>query len=153
MLEGKLTDKTYFRSATRHSSSRSGETDQGPSQGLPTQALALLNLPKQMHLSITDNLTTDLLNEHLIKGYLVPSEAKTIPPLQLRRTLDQYFYTHLKSTSQRDSDQVVYRYTKGAFQPKIFMVDQLWLWIFDDGNTFTQILPNALANISPQKQS
>jgi hypothetical protein len=98
------------------------------------QSQALVKRPVPIPETGTGYLTTDLLNENLIKGYLVSGEDKAIPPLQLRRTLDQYFYNHLKSTSQRDSDQVVYRHTKMAFEPKIFMVDQLWLWIFDDGN-------------------
>lgn len=50
----------------------------------------------------------DLLNEHLIKGYLTP-RPKELPPLQIRRTRDQYFYTHIERIVQRDSDQVVYR--------------------------------------------
>ena len=92
---------------------------------------AMVRKPKTMSHESIGYMTTDLLNEHLIKGYLVSSNDQAIPPLQLRRTLDQYFYTHLKSTSQRDSDQVVYRHTKLAFEPKIFMVDQIWLWILD----------------------
>jgi hypothetical protein len=153
MLEGKWTDKTYVRSATRHSSTRSGEKDQGPSRGLRAQALALLNLPKQEHLSITDNLTTDLLNEYLIKGYLVPPESKTIPPLQLRRTLDQYFYTHLKSTSQRDSDQVV---SDIPSEP----TNQKFSWSISYGYGYSMmVIPSLrspttlIANIYPQKQS
>jgi hypothetical protein len=114
-----------------------------------TQELA--TRPTTMSRKGIDYMTTDLLNEHLIKGYLVSSNDQAIPPLQLRRTLDQYFYTHLKSTSQRDSDQVVYRHTKLAFEPKIFMVDQIWLWIFDDGK-LSHRLPQDMrfrANIYP----
>jgi hypothetical protein len=74
------------------------------------------------------------LNEHLIKGYLYVPKPGEIPPLQLRRTLDQYFYTHLSNTDQRDRDQVVWRYTRDAgVEPKIFMVDQVWLWVLDKG--------------------
>ena len=73
------------------------------------------------------------LDEHLIKGYLWPNKPGEIPPLQLRRTLDQYYYTHLATTLDRDSDQVVYRYTSRTGEPKMFMVDQLWLWILNDG--------------------
>jgi len=64
-------------------------------------------------------------------GIFYPGE---IPALQPRRTLDQYFYTHLESTSLRDSDQVVYRYTTGTSEAKIFMVDQLWMWILNEGD-------------------
>ncbi|EPE36603.1 Ankyrin repeat-containing protein [Glarea lozoyensis ATCC 20868] len=82
-------------------------------------------------------------NEHLIKGYLQSSRPGDAPPLQLRRTLDQYFYTHLESTSNRDSDQVVYRYTndeRKQMEPKIFMVDQLWIWILN-GDTVISCCP------------
>jgi hypothetical protein len=73
------------------------------------------------------------LDEDLIMGYLFPTNLGEIPPLQPRRTLDQYFYTHLESTSHRDADQVVYRYTVGTTEAKIFMVDQLWMWILNEG--------------------
>ncbi|TVY16365.1 Ankyrin repeat domain-containing protein [Lachnellula arida] len=71
-------------------------------------------------------------DKDLIMGYLFPTKPGETPPLQPRRTLDQYFYTHLESTSQRDADQVVYRYTRRTTsEAKIFMVDQLWLWILN----------------------
>jgi hypothetical protein len=67
-------------------------------------------------------------DEMLIQAYLNSS-----PPLHTRRTLDQFFY-HGIDTSDRDRDQVVYRYCKRAkLEPKIFMVDQLWLWILGKG--------------------
>jgi hypothetical protein len=78
-------------------------------------------------------MSVDDLNNHLIKGYLYRSVNGKLPPLQPRRTLDEYFYTHLESTLERDQDQVVYRYTESSPQPKIFMVDQLWLWILNEG--------------------
>ncbi|OAQ78569.1 ankyrin repeat containing protein [Purpureocillium lilacinum] len=73
------------------------------------------------------------LHDLLLKGYL-KSALGDVPPLQARRTLDQYFYTHLGSTAKRDVDQVVLRYTSkyAGVEPKIFMVDQLWLWLLDD---------------------
>lgn len=76
-----------------------------------------------------------ILHKLLIRGYLKSGAADETPPLQLRRTLDHYFYSHLPSTSKRDSDQVVLRYTNKFvnMEPKIFMVDQLWLWVLDDG--------------------
>ena len=60
----------------------------------------------------------------LIHGYLQSTHN-----LQIRRTLDQFYY-HAIDTADRDEDQVVWRYTgnKGMVQ-KLFMVDQLWLWI------------------------
>ncbi|KAJ5184445.1 Mg2+ transporter protein CorA-like/Zinc transport protein ZntB [Penicillium cf. griseofulvum] len=52
--------------------------------------------------------------------------------LHVRRTLDQFFYPNI-DTKSRDQDQVVYRYqTKSpgmGVEPKIFMVDQLWMWV------------------------
>lgn len=48
-------------------------------------------------------------DEILIKAYSSPSIPGQMPPLQLRRTLDQYFYTDLSNTHQRDTDQVVLR--------------------------------------------
>ncbi|KAI5860619.1 ankyrin repeat and protein kinase domain-containing protein 1 [Durotheca rogersii] len=72
-------------------------------------------------LSPPENLTRDAL---LVNAYL-----KSTPPLHPRRTLDQFFY-HGIDTSARDEDQVVYRYCKRHdVEPKVFMVDQLWLWI------------------------
>ncbi|KAL2386345.1 hypothetical protein RJZ90_000741 [Blastomyces dermatitidis] len=71
-------------------------------------------------------------DEHLVKGYLSPLNPAD-SPLHLRRTLDQYFYTHLTNTTARDDGQVVYRYIRdNSAEPKIFMVDQLWLWILND---------------------
>src|SRR5947207_10219233 len=53
-------------------------------------------------------------------------------PLHIRRTLDQFYYTHTADTNQRDSDQVVSKYgtepdKKG--ERVMLVVDQLWLWI------------------------
>ncbi|KAI1765767.1 hypothetical protein GGR53DRAFT_488981 [Hypoxylon sp. FL1150] len=60
---------------------------------------------------------------------IVNAYLKSNPPLHPRRTLDQFFY-HGIDTSARDTDQVVYRYCKeNNDEPKVFMVDQLWLWI------------------------
>ncbi|KAL1891947.1 hypothetical protein Sste5346_007291 [Sporothrix stenoceras] len=60
----------------------------------------------------------------LTKGYICNT-----PPLHPRRTLDQFFY-HGIDTSIRDTDQVVYRYCKRHdIEKKVFMVDQLWLWV------------------------
>ncbi|KAF7942434.1 hypothetical protein EAE99_000484 [Botrytis elliptica] len=76
-------------------------------------------------------------DECLINGYLPLGISERIPSIQVRRTLDQYFYTHLEisenvSHSTRDNDQIVYRFTKNSSDPKMFMVDQLWLWIIND---------------------
>ncbi|KAH6955850.1 hypothetical protein BKA56DRAFT_231914 [Ilyonectria sp. MPI-CAGE-AT-0026] len=75
-----------------------------------------------------------ILHKMLIQGYLKSGAGGEVPPLQIRRTLDHYFYSHLDNTSKRDSDQVVQRYTSKIMdmEPKMFMVDQLWLWILDN---------------------
>ena len=66
-------------------------------------------------------------DEMLIHAYLHSTHN-----LQIRRTLDQFYY-HAISTDDRDVDQVIYRYTKNkGREVKIFMVDQLWLWILND---------------------
>ncbi|KAL2063543.1 hypothetical protein VTL71DRAFT_5348 [Oculimacula yallundae] len=89
----------------------------------------------------------DYPDKDLIMGYLFPTNPGEIHPLQPRRTLDQYFYTHLESTSQRDADQVVYRYTAESKEPKIFMVDQLWLWILNEGKQTVDIFTSKLTRI------
>ncbi|KAJ5161779.1 hypothetical protein N7492_007171 [Penicillium capsulatum] len=70
-------------------------------------------------------------DEMLLDAHLSSSTTS----LHVRRTLDQFFYPNI-DTQSRDQDQVVYRYqTKGpgrdgpGTDPKIFMVDQLWMWI------------------------
>ncbi|KAJ5614506.1 hypothetical protein N7528_008160 [Penicillium herquei] len=70
-------------------------------------------------------------DEMLIEAHISSSTTS----LHVRRTLDQFFYPNI-DTQSRDQDQVVYRYqTKGpgrdglVTDPKIFMVDQLWVWI------------------------
>ncbi|KAK5636449.1 hypothetical protein RRF57_012161 [Xylaria bambusicola] len=64
----------------------------------------------------------------LIEAYL-----NHTPPLHPRRTLDQFFY-HGIDTSARDTDQVVYRFCKRyGIEEKVFMVDQLWLWVIGKG--------------------
>ena len=69
-------------------------------------------------------------DECLIRGYLHHSTD-----LHLRRTLDQFRHHSIK-TDKRDNDQVVYRHHKkhgslpAKHDPGIFMVDQMWVWIF-----------------------
>ena len=81
-------------------------------------------------------------DEMLIRAHL---SASTVS-LHVRRTLDQSFY-HNIDTESRDQDQVVYRYqTKGKAldecDPKIVMVDQLWMWILG---------PNLIITAFPQR--
>jgi hypothetical protein len=66
--------------------------------------------------------------------YQILKKDKVID-LHVPRTLDESYYKALECTRDRDSDQVVYRYTenkakKSGNQSKvhILMVNQLWLW-------------------------
>ncbi|KAF2212204.1 hypothetical protein CERZMDRAFT_59120 [Cercospora zeae-maydis SCOH1-5] len=68
-------------------------------------------------------------DEVLLRAHL----SKSASFLHVRRTLDQFFY-HNIDTTYRDCDQVVYRFQEKHYKnleggPKIFMVDQLWMWI------------------------
>ncbi|KAL1962384.1 hypothetical protein VTN77DRAFT_9723 [Rasamsonia byssochlamydoides] len=76
-------------------------------------------------------LTKPTRDELLIRAHLMSSTTS----LHIRRTLDQFFYPNI-DTEIRDQDQVVYRYqtrlqdqNRPWKEPKIFMVDQLWMWI------------------------
>ena len=73
------------------------------------------------------------------------------PPMHPRRTLDQYYFSTLKDTTARDKDQVVYRGTRtrtlendDSHEPRIVMVDQLWLWILDDSMFCKALTPRYL---------
>ncbi len=59
-------------------------------------------------------------------------------PLHVRRTLDQSYYNTLESTEARDVDQIPYKYFRKNFNKSpmhpVLMVDQLWLWVLEDGN-------------------
>lgn len=52
-----------------------------------------------------------------------------------RRTLDQFYYSHMENTEARDEDQVVTRRTRDGspYEGTLIMVDQLWLhfWIVE----------------------
>jgi len=51
-------------------------------------------------------------------------------PLHLRRTLDQFYYSHGDNTRDRDYDQVVAKYGPLPKPHRVIVtVDQLWLWI------------------------
>ncbi|KKK18050.1 hypothetical protein ARAM_000740 [Aspergillus rambellii] len=80
-------------------------------------------------------------DEMLLRAHLASSSSTS---LHIRRTLDQFFYPNI-DTKSRDQDQVVYRYqtTRGrSGNPKIFMVDQLWMWILG---------PNLIVTSFPQR--
>lgn len=74
--------------------------------------------------ALPDNASRDELLVHAYQNSLHP-----------RRTLDQFFY-HGIDTDQRDSDQVVWRYCqkyRNYEETKLFMVDQLWMWVLGGG--------------------
>ncbi|KAI0485681.1 hypothetical protein F4859DRAFT_528642 [Xylaria cf. heliscus] len=73
-------------------------------------------------------------------------------PLHLRRTLDQFTYYMLENTKARDNDQVMLKWAKNHKHPSsperlnedapILMVDQLWLWVLEDGHTVISSVPD-----------
>jgi hypothetical protein len=75
----------------------------------------------------------------LMKHYLHLDKSN---PLHIRRTFDQYCYYTLKSTADRDSDQLLSRVKPDNFGSHLplLMVDQLWLWILSDGKYLTAIM-------------
>lgn len=68
----------------------------------------------------------DLPDVCLIQAYLKDSKG-----LHVRRTLDQSHYSMLPSTEDRDVDQILIKHGKDKTSPKVVMVDQLWLWMFE----------------------
>ncbi len=76
----------------------------------------------------------------LLSGYL---DSKQVKPVHCRRTLDQFSYYMLNSTEARDKGQVSYRWARDpkvcahAKNRPIVMVDQLWLWAFQDGTVIS----------------
>lgn len=78
---------------------------------------------------------TQIRDELLIRAYHPSSSGA----LHVRRTLDQFLYPNI-DTQSRDQDQVVFRYQirEGAVsEPKIYMVDQLWLWVLGNDLVIT----------------
>ena len=82
------------------SQSRTEDPSRG---GGPTSEQPLRSEPRKPRIPLGQ------LDEILMKAYSLPNNLGQVPPLQLRRTLDQYFYTDLLSTYERDNDQVVLR--------------------------------------------
>lgn len=77
-------------------------------------------------------ITTVAKDEFLIRGYL-----NSTADLHLRRTLDQFKYRSI-NTEKHDRDQVILRYCQREKKDlKIFMVDQMWIWILGDNLVFT----------------
>lgn len=77
--------------------------------------------------------------EQLIGGYLAQgSTSEGIVGLQVRRSLDDYFFTHRQGSGTKDAGQVLWRFSKRIHpgrDPNIFMVDQLWMWILDESKS------------------
>ena len=82
-------------------------------------------------------------NEALLLGYQAtrspahPRQRQVHP----RQTLHRFGYSMITSTETRDTDQVSFRWAaalegrrlrKKRFRP-VIMVDQLWLWMLEDG--------------------
>ncbi|KAL8671688.1 MAG: hypothetical protein Q9168_003810 [Polycauliona sp. 1 TL-2023] len=79
--------------------------------------------------TMTKNASTASISSHDCDEMLIDAYLRSTPNLHIRRTLDQFYY-HAISTEDRDTDQVVYRYTREKSNTKkVFMVDQLWLCI------------------------
>lgn len=65
-----------------------------------------------------------------------------LKPLHPRRTLDQFYYSSLRNTSTRDSDQTISKWTGVGVElggrqsahgsSRLIMVDQLWCWVLDE---------------------
>ncbi|KAK4103317.1 hypothetical protein N658DRAFT_308880 [Parathielavia hyrcaniae] len=93
----------------------------------------------------------EVLHQHRLSR-TVPDKAEDgdgdgIHPVTLhqRRTLDQFYYSGLQDTRTRDAGQTVSKWTGKSHIGKngrtkaeptslVVMVDQLWLWILDDGS-------------------
>jgi hypothetical protein len=92
------------------------------------RAINRIQRPRRNETKDYEDSTSIWRHENLVRAYV--NEPL---PLHVRRTLDQYFYYTLpdKSIRERDLDQVLWRHTKGDTNPRLLMVDQLWLWIID----------------------
>jgi hypothetical protein len=104
----------------------------------------------------------------LIAGYLHNDTMQLHP----RRTLDQFYYHMLgeEELERRDQDQVIFRWMaklkaqaeeeqqarsaqgkqpriegkKMNFDPKVLMVDQLWLWVIDESECLPSVFLEAV---------
>jgi len=73
-------------------------------------------------------------NHALLANYLFTDPPRS--PLHIRRTLNQFQYYMTEDTDARDADQVIARYFQRRHKDKpvpIMMIDQLWLWIVNNG--------------------
>jgi hypothetical protein len=93
--------------------------------------------PSGLLLELAESVEFQLIWEYLMQGI----------DLHCRRSLDQFMYTTLPDTSDRDKDQVFYKRTKRMDDTPIreidgydhgkdgsvLVVDQLWLWVLNEG--------------------
>lgn len=76
--------------------------------------------------------------DHESDESLLRDHLQRRPPLHVRRTLDQSYFSSFDDTGSRSRDQVVYRGTKGGnYNTRVVMVDQLWMWILDENTIIT----------------
>ncbi|KAJ3494803.1 hypothetical protein NLG97_g3838 [Lecanicillium saksenae] len=103
-----------------------------PPKALTPASEVVKSSPENTNVFFTNSLYRDL-----IMGYMGGKHVDD-RGFQPRRTLDAYKYAHLGSIGERDADQVIYRYTTANNQePKMFMVDQLWMWVLEDNTLVT----------------
>lgn len=120
--------------------------------------------------------TPDKISRSSLEAKLIWSYLGSEPPIHLRRTLDQFGYSNLRSTVARDDDQMLWKRTRKPIRSdfqfetrephveqrdsfnsthpfmdgKVLMVDQLWLWIVDK-KTVVTFFPNQEASTSEEK--
>jgi hypothetical protein len=106
---------------------------------LEEQKRIQLNLAKERNANISRPLRGRVIREEVLDGVsrhekLVLAYINEPLPLHVRRTLDQFLYETLPDDRIRirDLDQVLWRHTQQDTEPRILMVDQLWLWLIDD---------------------
>jgi hypothetical protein len=135
-------DSRDTQSANANNEANSGENPQSPDQATETNqpetlTIHLDNPSPNKKSKKPGKAVLDIVHpfEHLIRGYLKGRNPEDVPTLQPRRTLDQYVYGRVEGTYERAKDQVIYRYTRRYHGQaiKIFMVDQLWVWILNKG--------------------
>ena len=112
--------------------------------------LTLVKVPGMMTGSNVDETTRQYLNSYAPSQSADEMGSSKIP--YGRMTLDQYYYTTIPNSTERDHDQVLSRYLawqefryfkdhgmmltevrrESGKSIRIFAVDQLWLWIVDE---------------------
>jgi len=70
-----------------------------------------------------------------VQEKLIRFNVPVRPHFHMRKTLDQFYYTTLQDTESRDLDQVVEKYSRkyNWSEHRVLMVDQLWLWVLNNG--------------------